>query len=496
MIYVLLLSKRLYLKSKKSMHFNQLITAFNTGVNWNAYLYTIYKITTTLTTLLLFRSLDTATFSAWANLNSITFLALLWTDFGFRKSLPRYWPEFAVNREALKWFIRRIILFQLSVLIITTPFLIFFIYYFGSTLNITHRNLIYAIPIIFIIEGIVSLMRLIFHAHFAQKQFNLLASWLLLGEAALGVVCVYWLHNEQLIYALIVNKAVCSSVVIVGASRMLPLLHRERRHGEDKSIDTNLIMRNFIKHSGVMWFNTSLRSLSERNFLVPLLTVTIGPELANWYKIANDGALLFQRMVLKTIGTADTSLLSYTKVMQNKKKLMEVAFKKLTTKIAALCLPLVGVIFLIMKEIQNYEYDSFVFQLFCIMAFSYLIELMLLPYERMLEVERRYSCLVGVYVFYAFALVFIIISNRFALIGFMSTIIGIGGVRLVSMGIMAWYARHVFNISFPYREVFSIVVRMWVLGCVGWLVIRYVFIQIPGVHDMFLFLIRVVMGFK
>ena len=478
------------------MNFQQLIIRFDTGINWNAYLYTVYKITTTLTTILLFRTLDTATFSAWANLNSVIFLALLWTDFGFRKSVPRYWPEFAVNQSALQCFIRRIILFHLSVLIITTPFLLFFVYYFGSTLNITHLSLIYAIPIIFIIEGIVSLMRLIFHAHFAMKQFNLLASWLLLLEAGLGGVCIYFLANEQLIYALIFNKAVCSSIIIVGASGMLPSLYQERKHGEDKGIDTSIIMRNFIKHSGVMWFNTSLRSLSERNFLVPLLTVTIGPELANWYKIANDGALLFQRMVLKTIGTADTSLLAYTKVMQSKKKFMEVAFKKLTTKIAALCLPLLGIVFLLMKGMYVTANTHFVFQLFCIITFSYLIELMLLPYERMLEVERRYSCLVGVYVFYAFALAFIIISNRFALIGFMSTMIGIGGVRLVSMGIMAWYAGHVFSISFPYREVFSVVVRVGMFGCVGWLVMGYGMQYVPGVWDLCLFLIRVVMGFK
>ena len=474
------------------MNFNQLITSFNTGTNWNAYLYTIYKVTTSLTPILLFRTLDSSPFSAWANLNSIIYLTLLWTDFGFRKSLPRYWPEFAGNHEALKWFTRRIIFFQLGVLIFITPLLMFFIHYFGSTFNIKQLNLVYAIPIIFIIEGIVSLMRLIFHAHFAMKQFNLLASWLLLLEAGLGVMSIYWLHNEQLIYALIFNKAVCSSIVIVGASGMLPLLYQKRKHGEDKSIDTNILMRNFIKHSGVMWFNTSLRSLSERNFLIPLLTATVGAELANWYKIANDGALLFQRMVLKTIGTADTSLLAYTKVMQSKEKLMEVAFKKLTTKIAALCLPLLGVIFLLMKEMYITANTHFVFQLFCIMTFSYLIELMLLPYERMLEVERRYICLVGVYVFYVFALAFIIISNRFALIGFMSTIIGIGGVRLVSMGIMVWYARRVFSVSFPYREVFSIVIRVGVFGCVGWLLLA----QVPIVHDVSLFLIRVVMGFK
>jgi hypothetical protein len=474
------------------MNFNQLIRTFNTGINWNAYLYVIYKLTATGTTFLLFVTLDSYAFSAWANFNSIIFLALLWTDLGFKKSLPRFLPEFATDQRALKTFTRTIIIFRVTILLVTAPLLILFVQFAGTALKISELHLEYAISIIFIIEGIVSLLRLIFHAHFAQKQFNLIASWLLLMEASLGIICLYLVDSKELIQVLVYNKILCSSLVIIGATSLLPSLYRTQKNTITKSINGKLLMEGFIKHSGVMWFNTSLRSLSERNFLVPLLTATIGHELANSYKIANDGALLFQRMVLKTIGTSDTSLLTYAKVMQSKKKLMEVAFKKLTTKIAALCFPLLGITILLIKEINGHDYNNFGFQLFCIISCTYLIELLLLPYERMLEVERKYTFLISVYVFYFLALAFIIFTYRLSLVGFTSVILYIGIVRLVSMLLMAYKTHHLFTLSFPYREVLIILLRVAVYSFIGWLLIQY----IPPIRSLFLFLIRVVMHIK
>jgi len=406
--------------------------------------------------------------------------------------LPRYLPEFGQNQRALKNFTQGVIAFRVILLLATAPLLILFVKFFGNSFNINQLEFAYAIPIIFIIEGIVSLARIIFHAHFAQKQFNLLSSWFLLAEALLGIIAIYLLDSKLIIHVLLVNKIACNSLVILGAINMFPSLFKKKNTNTVKALNTKSLTKSFIKHSGAMWLNTSLRSLSERNFMVPLLTATVGPELANSYKIANDGALLFQRMVLKTIGSADTSLLTYTKVMQGEKKLMEVAFKKLTTKMAALCLPLLGIIFLMMKEASGHEFNNFVFQSFCIITCAYLFELLLLPYERVLEVERRYSYLISVYVFYSFALAFILYSNKVSLIGFTGVIIYIGIVRLVSMLIMAYNAHHLFSLSFPYREVSVIWIRVGVYSLAGWLLMQHV----PPVHSLSLFLIRVVMGIK
>ena len=89
----------------------------------------------------------------------------------------------------------------------------------------------------------------------------------------------------------------------------------------------------FIKHSLIMWANNNLKSLSERNFLVPFFTHIFGPGPANLFKVANDGALLFYRIAIKTIGTTDTSLLAHIETSQQHKKLMPIRAQEPKSKI-------------------------------------------------------------------------------------------------------------------------------------------------------------------
>ena len=111
------------------MNNTTVFSKFSQGVNWNGIFYSTYKTFTTILSFLLFKFLITQDFSIWANINSVIFLLLLWLDFGFRKSIPRYLPEFAKNREAHKRFIQYILYFQFSILLITTPLVM----YLGNT---------------------------------------------------------------------------------------------------------------------------------------------------------------------------------------------------------------------------------------------------------------------------------------------------------------------------------------------------------------------------
>jgi len=416
------------------MNTHDLFSKFSQGLNWNALLYTSYKLLFTLLSFILFNRLTTADFSCWANVNSIVFLLLLWLDFGFRKSVPRYSPEFLKDKQANKKFVTAIILFQSFVLISSVPLLQFLI-------KIVIQNPGPAITVLasmlLLTEGIGAILRLIYHSYFLHKQFNLLAIILMISEMGINMILIYTINQSScLITAIIINKIVIGAIMGIGSSIMLigiipsPITTTK--------INTRQITKKFIKHSAIMWVNNNLKSLSERNFFIPFITYTLGPVIANSFKLANDAALLFYRIVIKTIGTTDTLLLAHI-VTLKQKRLMQFAFTKLITKVINLCLPLLGIVlFLAMKgsiPMQN----PFVFHAFLIMVTGYLIETMFLPYERILEVNNNYKLLILSYVPYIIMLISVFSGISIPFFGLLGSILLIHSVRLVSLSIIVYF---------------------------------------------------------
>src|SRR5260221_476123 len=104
------------------MTLQQLFSKFTWSQNWNAFSYVTYKILFTILSITLFITLNTTDFSTWANIQCIAYLFILWIDCGFRKSIPRYAPEYAHNKTAMKEFTNGVILFQSILLIASIPF--------------------------------------------------------------------------------------------------------------------------------------------------------------------------------------------------------------------------------------------------------------------------------------------------------------------------------------------------------------------------------------
>lgn len=462
--------------------FKQLQGKFLNGLGWNGFFYFFYKILSTSLSFVLYTLLTTQDFSFWANINALTFLVLLWLDFGFRKSLPRYCPEFAHSPRALHRFIGTIIIFQGCVLLAAMPFLMIiqhnmypslsgFLYYSGTALLAT--------------EGIIALLRLIFHSHFFIKQFTLITSAVLLVEMATHfmVIILLGIRGTQLVEIILATKIIMGCTTILIGLTMLGHLYRRYSHPNVKLQEIRYypLMRDFIQHSAMMWATNILKSLTERNFMVLILTIVFGPSAANMFKVANDGALLFHRMVVKTIGITDTTLLTHVGQLTEAKKLMPIAFTKIMTSIVALCLPLFGVVSLVAVFCYRASLDSFVFQLFFILVLSYLIESILSPYERILEVKRRYSKLIFAYSPYLIMLIFAFYLNLLTLIGLLKSMLLIQGVRLVSSLFMIPFARAEVLLLFPLRftvKVFIVCLPIWLV-----LFVMYPYIIYPYIPD-------------
>ena len=440
---------------KEQMTVSNIYKKFSQGITWNALFYTFRKGLYLLLTVMLYSKLSTIDFSIWANINSFIFLILLWLDFGFRKSLPRFCPQFAKNKSCMKKFVRYIVQFQS--LVLTTAIIIFLL--LASTIAtklaiLDKIDLLYLGCTLFALEGILAVMRLIYYSYFWQRQFNIQMSIIIMLKSAAVLLFLSLSYTSTALLRLIfiseIAAGICATII---AMAMLTYLYKDKSYPGDQTIDFTKTGKAFIEHSGVMWINNNLKSLTERNFMLLFLTKLLGPYTANLFKLANDGALLFQRVVLKTIGTTDTSLLSHIQAQTDHKKLMPMAFDTLIKRISGFCIPLLGLLLILIINFSYVFRDKFIFELFICITVCYLVEAMLSPYERILEVKRRYWMLAIAYIPYVVFVIAIFLFKTVSLLGLVGTIIFVHTIRLTSYLIMQYIVRTGYNLAFPVKHI-------------------------------------------
>ena len=397
-----------------------LLNKFSRGMVWNGIFYTIYKTLFLALSFTLYYKLSTDNFSTWGMINSSIFILLLWLNCGFKKSIPRYCPAFSKDKTVHKLFVKGLILFQ-SILLtfIGLPLLGWGISKFPHFISFKW----YAFGI-FVAEGMVTLLRLIYHAHFWQKQFNLLQTCCLLVEMMSNFYFIFYATSEIVLIQFIFITKIISGIFITGISIIiLPSLYRDKFYPGSQKINIKKTIIDFVIHSFMMWATSFVKSLSERNILFPYLTLVLGPAIANLFKVAQDGALFFQRIALKTIGVTDTSLLSHIEEENKSTKIFKHAFLDLFKKVFLLCLPLLILTIIVVCYPIYFSLNHEIISLFALFSIGYLLEIVLSPFERVLETKREYKWLWLAYTPY---LIYMIMSftfiavQRFSLVKFVA----------------------------------------------------------------------------
>ncbi|TET06577.1 hypothetical protein E3J79_01375 [Candidatus Dependentiae bacterium] len=376
------------------MRLAQLYVAFNQSLQWNAAFYFLYKILFTSVSFMLFYRLPTADFCIWANINSFIFLLLLWLDCGLRKSIPRYCPEFEHNDYALAPFLSYILTVQTVILIAAIPiFLLITNLFFHSVSLSCSSILLFCGAALFLMEGINSSIKLFYHAHFWNKMYTIIQSIVLFFEMGISIICILTIKiNSQLLLVLFVTKLLSSSTT--ACTSFIILRHRYNQQIKtEKKGKLHMKVKAFICHSGVMWFSTIIKSLTERNFLVPFITHVISPAAANLFKIANDSAMLIHRPIIKTIGSSDTVLLAHLEANHHSISIQIIRY--LLKGIMIICLPFCAFLPVILLYITP---PAMCF--FLIISLGHIIETILSPFERVLEVKRTYKKLIFSYIPY------------------------------------------------------------------------------------------------
>ena len=447
------------------MYSSRFFKAFATAISWNAFFYIIYKLSFVALTFVLYKQLPSSYFSLWATTNSIIFLLLLWLSCGLKKSIPRFAPIFSQSPTLHKRFIYALLAFKTTILILGIPLLIMSLNRF--TPNLEFIPLVVAL---FISEGLCSLLLLVYHAHFWQKQFSLIQTLFLTLEMVSNFtfLFLYTTHEPlNLVHYLFVSKLLANCATLIVSLMLIPKLYKafnlsissERHFSERATIIA------FLKHSCFMWGTALIQSLSERNFLFPLIGTFQGAQVANLFKVVHDAAIFFQRIATKTVGIADTALLSYIELSSNSLLQIRLAFTTIFKTITALCVPLlcIGMIMFFKNQI---ELSKSSIGIFLIVATGSAIELILSPYLRILEVKLKYRELTFSYIPYTLGSLIMIGLYAYCSISLLLFIAALHLLRLMCTLIMVYFARRDYQVAIPTHFVLIIIgTSLAITGC-------------------------------
>lgn len=445
---------------KMKMSVKNIFSQFSSAIQWNSFFYIFYKFFNIALSFLLYHKLTEQLFSTWALVNSIVFLLLLWLDCGFKKSVPRYSPEFAQNKNLHKLFIYSVITVQIGVLILALPFLYMLLHYFD-------RFSILVFPVIglFVINGTVEILRTLYHAHFWQKQFNTLQTFWLVLELSVNFLFIYFCPvSIGLVLGFFITKIVASACTVLHGLYLLPGLLSRKKYSESSVINAKQLTYQFIQHSAIMWAALCVKSLSERNFLFPLITSSLGPFQANLFKIAHDGALFFQRISIRIVGTADTALLASIQVYDNSRETFKKAFLKLFKTVTVICIPPLYIGTFIFFLRKQYAIDHRMLLLFFVVAIGYMLEIFLSPYERILEVKRRYKLLWISYIPYMAGFGYLLIAQQFQFMPLTLFVTLIHVLRLIGALLMAYFAQREYQLHVPKKFFLAIFLSIILIG--------------------------------
>lgn len=441
---------------------NELLRKFDSAITWNGASYLIYKIISTALSFILFKKLSASDFALWATANSLIYLSLLWLDLGLRHSLALYLPKFVAHKRWFAKFTFCLIAIYLTILLAFTCCAILLFHLFLD-FNISFK-LLALTGLLLLTEGIVSLVRLLYHAQFFNKIFNLTQTIVFIIESIIITFSVLFLlrSTENLVYLLFGARIISGLVTMALAFHLHPQMV-EQTDRIDSSVTTQPpSLRSFLYHSLIMWIYSCLKSLSERNFLLPLVMYLHGPLAGSHFKLAQDSSLLFSRFIVKTVGSNDTALLAYSHMRQaNKDSINYSILNQLIFKITNLCLPVISLCLLLLLQLI-YHYQEFVFDkiilaiaTFFILILFNIIESILSPYKRIIEIKRHYTILSISHIPYIFGLLLCVILARFYSIDLLAFISFVYFTRLTVTLFLVYYTYIRYSINFPYRFLIS-----------------------------------------
>lgn len=409
---------------------------FNAALAWNASTYFLYKLLSFVVSLMAFQRLSTPTFCLWNTVNSTVFVFVLWTECGLRKTIPRYLVAHPYSRS-----LHTLLGIKALIMLGAAPIFIATMQYLYTCLGYTTampHELIAVGTTLFITESILSVVELMFHAHFRHKIFNTVSMISLTITMCMSIAAVLSEFSEYAIVLTLISLRLLHALTVILITICIFLVKSLHTPAVHAYRAPELTLRTCITHTSVVWTTTMLKSLTERNVLIPFLALAIDQHTANIVKVAHDASLLFYRVIIKTIGSSDTTLLAHAQRSNDEQVTISTALAGLVHKISLLCCTaLIGIIGASLYAHVWTITHSVQLQLFLIFSISYVLEILLSPAERMLEVYAHYRQLMYAYIPYT---IMVIILAGVVLLGFCTDtlwiVVVVQTIRLGAAGVM------------------------------------------------------------
>lgn len=397
-----------------------LFDQFHAAIISNAQLYTVYKLSSLLKTFLLYRFMSPLEFNTWALVHSSIYLLLLWLGAGLQQAISRYSLYFANHPQLLNYLLlAQAILISLGIPVIlcihsdVEPFILL--------LSIG----------VYGMEAGYAILESLYHASFYNRQFNNGAITTSLIDTSATIAILLISPKQQLLPTLLLLK------IILGAAFNLKFISSWKRLDHHTApIDTQPTAKQILKHSLYSWIRIVLTTITQRNFLIHVITRGMGVADGNIFKVASDGARYFHRTIIKTIGSADMALLTHMQLHTNgsseERLLMRQGIEKLSTQISRLALPLLGIVGVLIIWFHISSYDNIAFYPFLIMTVGFIGETLFLPYRRMLEIRQEYRTILRSYIPYITLITLLFIFITYTSIGLVTFLTYVHSVRLVT----------------------------------------------------------------
>lgn len=404
---------------------------FSQAVWWNALLFVITRSAQLIGSYGVYYTADNQTFFWWSHSLALLFLILLWIDFGFKKSIALFAHQSKNNLlPVYVWSAQSVVVFTTVIAIsccknLLVPYL-------------NHTSFLLFL-IAFALNGMLFAAQNIYHAYFLNKLCNKALMIATLVELTVMVIlCSTAAVSMNMLFA----------AKIMGTLSALGILFYNKTNLMYQNTTDNTVplpYKNMLSHTGMMGTTTVLKSLSERNFLVPLFAASYGIEAATAYKLANETAIFFYRIIIKSLGTADTALLARAHET-NHKQLFYAALTLVQRKTALLIIPLAAVLLISMTGSSYAAYlvpasGSRVIILARMLMACYFIESFFISYERVLEVKQKYRPLMLSYAVYGACLLVSLLGILKGLVTPLWGLMSIHGARIIGLALMSYHAR-------------------------------------------------------
>ena len=405
----------------------QLRTQFHTAVHWNTVAYVCQRAAYTILHIYLYYHIPTTSFVAWTSLLSIIYITIYMCDAGLRKSIPLYIDTPYIQRWCLAVY---------SVIgIAITPIVIAYAYWLSPYPIIDNTSImLYLIPLLVISQTLLIGARIVHTSQFNNRSFAYINTLWLAIEVTITIAVIEYTQTAQAISICLASKAIFGSAAVVHAMYTLP-----------RSINTTRQSSRtlFTQHTTYMWGISIIRSLSERNVMMPVLAWIAPPDIAAIYKIVHDAVMMIYRTLIKSIDINDITILRDARTRAY-------AFFQLSIKLinwcTVACCVLVAIDYM-MTSINAYH------SLLLVIGYSSIIEVVISPWDRLREITYDYrqpmiiyTCAYMIPIMYTIWLYpFQVYEHVF---GF---ICAVYGARLLATAILLYRTMHITPVTYPWR---------------------------------------------